>query len=300
MAKDPYSVLGLSPGASNGDIRTAYRRLAKTWHPDRNPGDAKAEEKFKEISNAFALLGDKEKRQAFDRGEIDADGNPLMGGFGGGRPGGGFPGGGSGGGFEDIFADLFNRQNGGFGGGRRAPQRGRDMRFRITIGFIEAAKGATRRVSMPDGRAVDVTIPEGLRHGQSLRLKGKGGAGVNGGPMGDLYVEVDVAAHPYFRLEKGLIHLDVPITLREAVLGETITIPTIHGDVSIKIPKGASSGTSLRVKGKGIFNPKTKQRGDQIVKLHIKLPDKPDPTLEDFVKGWRSDEDKDIRQKFRH
>ncbi len=294
MAKDPYSVLGLSPDASNGDIRMAYRRLAKTWHPDRNPGDAKAEEKFKEISNAFALLGDKEKRKAFDRGEIDADGNPIMAGL-----GGDFAGGAGGGGFEDIFADLFNRQNGGFGG-RRAPQRGRDMRFRITIGFIEAAKGATRRVSMPDGRAVDVSIPEGLRHGQSLRLKGKGGAGVNGGPMGDLYVEVEVAAHSYFRLEKGLIHLDVPITLREAVLGETITIPTIHGDVSIKIPKGASSGTSLRVKGKGIYNPKTKQRGDQIAKLHIKLPGQPDPALEAFVAGWRCEEDKDIRQKFQH
>ncbi len=305
-AKDPYKVLGVSPSASEKEVRASYRRLAKQFHPDRNPGDSKAEERFKEINNAFAIIGDKDKRRAFDRGEIDAQGHETHP-FARAHQQGAGPHGGEAGGAEDIFAHIFGggRQAGfgaGFGGGfrqpRQAPQRGQDLRYRISVPFLEAARGGKRRITMPDGRSLDVTIPEGLHDGQSLRLKGKGGPGFAGGPAGDLYVDVAVTPHPYFRLEKGVVWVDVPVSLREAVLGETIRVPTVHGPVSLKIPKGASSGAKLRVKGKGIKDPKTGKMGDQLIKLQILLPPNPDPALEQFIKGWHPDGFENMRKKF--
>ncbi|MEM9988300.1 MAG: DnaJ domain-containing protein, partial [Pseudomonadota bacterium] len=228
MAKDPYLLLGVSKQASAEDIRKAYRKLAKQFHPDRNPGDAKAEDRFKAISAAFDIIGDPEKRAKYDRGEIDADGNEQMtmgrNPYGGGPYGAGAggrewqqrtsAGGSQGTGFEDIsdiFGDFFGNRAG--PGGARAkprPQRGRDIRYRLNVDFMDAARGATKRVALANGRTVDVGIPEGLRDGQTLRLKGKGEPGLSGGPAGDVLVETTVNTHPLFALEGDDLTIDVP------------------------------------------------------------------------------------------
>lgn len=295
MANNPYQVLGLTSAASDSDIRAAFRKLAKQHHPDRNPGDKAAEEKFKEISAAFDILGDAEKRGKFDRGEIDAEGReraPFGAGTGGGfdgRPG-GFGGGygpaggpGAGASFEDlgdIFSDLF--------GARRAnAMRGRDLRYRLEVDFLDAARGATKRVTMPDGRNLDLVVPAGLEDGQTLRLRGQGEPGQGGAPAGDVYVEVKVKPHPQFERKGDDIHVEAPIALADAVLGGKITVPTISGDVSVTAPKFASSGTVLRLKGRGIAPGGSGASGDQYVKLKIVLPEGGDRELEEFVRRWR-------------
>lgn len=316
MARDPYAVLGVPKSADEAAIRAAYRKLAKQYHPDRNPDNKAAEEKFKAATSAFEIIGDKEKKAKFDRGEIDADGNPrgpfAGAGFGGPRgnhahqANGGYRQGQSGHGFEDIgdiFSDIFSGM-GGFQGGRRgggqgAAMQGRDVRYRMEVDFLEAAKGVTKRVTMPDGKTLDVTIPEGLRDGQSLRLRGQGEAGFNGGMAGDVYVDVTVRPHRFFEADGDMVRLEVPISLSEAVKGGKITIPTVHGDVSIKVPTGASSGTSLRLKGKGLKNTKTGIVGDQIVRLKIVLPEKPDEALETFIDSWSGDADLNPRGKLK-
>ncbi|MGV6800750.1 MAG: DnaJ C-terminal domain-containing protein [bacterium] len=308
MALDPYQVLGVSKNADAAAIRKAYRTLAKKYHPDRNPEDKKAEEKFKEASAAFDILGDETKKAQFDRGEIDADGNQRAP-FGGGNP---FQGAyqanrgrhQANGNFEDIgdiFSDLFGgaRQTGGFRQANHA-MKGRDLKYRMEVSFLDAAKGVTKRVTMADGKTLDVKIAEGLRDGQTLRLRGQGGEGIGGGPNGDVYVDITVTPHRFFKLENDTIYLDVPITLSEAVKGEKIKIPTIHGDVAVKIPKGASSGTSLRLKNKGIRNPKTGKNGDQIAKLNIILPKKPDVELEKFIENWQRDKNLNPRAKLKN
>ncbi len=294
MATDPYQVLGVKRGASAEEIRKAYRTLAKKYHPDRNPGNKAAEEKFKTASGAFDILGDASKKAKFDRGELDADGNERQG-FGGGYPGGpqGAQRNGRGGqqGFEDI-SDIFSDLFGGGGARRRGggAMRGGDVRYRLEVSFLEAARGVKKRVTMPDGRTLDLTVPAGLRSGQSLRLRGQGDAGVNGGPPGDVYVEVQVSQHKYFKTDGTTVTVEVPITLSEAVLGKRINVPTVHGDVAVKIPKGASSGMSLRLKGKGLKETKSGAVGDQIVKLKIVLPEKIDSALEAFIAKWDGDE----------
>lgn len=315
MAKDPYSVLGVHNSADQDTIRKAYRTLAKQYHPDRNPGDKAAEDKFKAATAAFEIIGDKDKRAKFDRGEIDADGNERAfsrgpgagaGGFG----GGGFrhPGGGqsrtyrstSGQGFEDIsdiFADMFGG-GGGFRGGAQASA-GRDVRYRMEVDFLEAARGNRKRVTMPDGKTLDITIPEGLRDGQSLRLKGQGEPGMNGGPAGDVYVDVTVKPHRFFQLDGDTVMVDVPVKLSEAVLGAKITIPTVHGEVSITVPKGASSGTQLRLRNKGLKNARTGEYGDQIARLKIVLPTKSDAALEEFMAEWDGDKDETPRARLK-
>lgn len=305
MARNPYRVLGLATSASEADIRSAFRKLAKEYHPDRNPGDKRAEDKFKEISAAFEIIGDAQKRKRFDRGEIDADGrergyNPFGGGrgpagaggaYGGARAGSGYGGGQAGGGqqghdggasFEDlgdIFADLFGNR-------RSSAMRGRDLRYRLEVAFLDAVQGAKRRVTMPDGRRLDIAIPAGLEDGQTLRLRGQGEAGVNGGPAGDVYVEAKIKAHELFERDGTDIHVEAPITLKEAVLGGKITTPTIHGDVTVTVPKNSSSGVILRLKGRGIDPGKGGEAGDHYVKLKIILPQHSDPALEAFVRDW--------------
>src|SRR6185437_15278032 len=299
--RDPYDVLGVSKNASEADIKKAFRSLAKKYHPDTKGGDAAAQKKFQEISGAYEILGDKEKRAKFDRGEIDASGNPRgfdprSGGFEGGPFGGqGQPGGsqyswGSGGeaaeGFraEDIFSELF----GGGGGGRRGrrPRVGESYEVSITVGFEDAAKGGTRRVFMPDGREVDVRIPAGLRDGQQIRLKGQGGEGRNGGPRGDVLLNVSVAPHPLFTRDGNDLRMDLPVTLQEAVLGGKVTVPTLTGPVQLSVPANSNSGSVLRLKGKGIPAHGSEAAGNLYAKLIVTLPDRTDTELRKFAENW--------------
>ncbi|GGY53266.1 DnaJ C-terminal domain-containing protein [Parvularcula lutaonensis] len=298
MAKDPYTLLGVGRQASQDEIRSAYRKLAKQYHPDRNQGDKAAEEKFKAVTAAWEILGDEEKRKRFDRGEIDADGNERSV-FGQGGPFGGVdpaeaaerfarrarPGRGGFEDFSDIFSDFFGR---GDAGPRHQPraQKGRDVRTRLTVPFLDAARGSTKRVMLPGGSTVNVTIPEGLRDGQTLRLKGKGHPGVHGGPDGDLFVEVSVAPDPTFEVKGDDVHTVVPLPLKQAVLGGKLDVPTLTGRATIKIPPNTSSGKAFRLKGKGLRKGKSGEYGDLFARVHVMLPETPDRELEAFMKRW--------------
>lgn len=306
--RDPYSVLGVAKNATEAEIKKAFRALAKKHHPDTKGGDAASAKRFQEISAAYDIVGDKEKRAKFDRGEIDANGNPRYDAQG---SGGGPFGGGAGAGArdfhftwsnqgetaegfraDDIFADLF-----GGGGGRRRTQarKGEDYELAITVSFTEAALGATRRVTLPDGRDLDVRIPTGLKDGQQIRLKGQGGPGANGGPGGDVLFSVAVAPHPYLLRDGNDLKLDLPVTLREAVLGGKVTVPTLSGQVALTVPPNSNSGTVLRLKGKGIPGRGTSSggepAGDLYVRLMIALPEKPDTALRDFIERWTAEYD---------
>ena len=289
MAGDPYQELGIGRTASQAEVKKAFHKLAKELHPDRNPGDKKAEERFKRVSAAFDLLGDPEKRAKFDRGEIDADGRETFRGFGGGQRGGGGPQGGFGGRFEgadldDIF-DIF----GGLGGARqRGPAKGQDVRARLEISLEEAIQGGTRRIAFSDGRTLDVTIPKGAGDGQILRLKGQGAPGRTGGPSGDALIELVVAPHPIYRREGADLHMEVPITVPDAVLGGKVTAQTPDGPVSLNVAKGSNSGKVLRLKGRGAYDARTGARGDLFARLVVSLPSSTDAELERFAEEWRA------------
>lgn len=291
--RSPYDILGVTPGASDDDIRKAFRKLAKKLHPDLNPGDKQAENRFKEVNAAYDLLSDPAKRARFDRGEIDAEGRETFAhayanahGSGAHGPGGGFHFSFGGGAPEDIFENLFSQQ---FGGGRaRRPARGEDVRVKLAVEFADAALGAVRRVGV-GGRSLDVTIPAGLNDGQVLRLKGQGQPGPGGGPAGDLLVEVSVTPHRLFTRKGDDIHVELPVTLAEAVLGGKVPVPTLSGKVMVTVPAGANSGTVLRLKGKGI------RHGDQYVTLKVALPERVDDSLAEFVRRWSADHPYDPR-----
>ena len=309
--KDPYEVLGVPKTASEADIKKAFRSLAKKHHPDKHAGDAAAQKRFQEISGAYDILGDAEKRAQFDAGAIGPDGNPRgfdprQGGFRQGNPfGAGFGGaGGPGGrefhfsfdeapggaaGFEDIFADLM-------GGGRRGrgPARtakGEDLSAAVTVSFDEAANGGTRRVVLQNGEQIDVKIPVGVKDGQVVRVKGRGGAGRGGGPNGDILLTVSVAPHPFMSRDGNDIRMDLPVSLKEAVLGGKVPAPTLTGTVSLSVPPNSNSGTTLRLKGKGIAAHGNEAAGDLYVRLVISLPEKPDESLKSFAQGWGADYD---------
>ena len=303
MASDPYQVLGVPRTASSDEIRKAFRKLAKVNHPDTNPNNKEAEERFKRVSGAFDILGDAAKKKKFDAGEIDADGRETARGFAGGHgPWGPPPGGGYGAGphaqyresFEgvdlgDILGEMFGGQRGGRGGGPGGgfggfASRGADVRARLEIDLEAAIKGAKRRISFSDGRTIDVTIPTGAQEGQTLRLKGQGSPG-RAGP-GDAFIELAIAPHPIFRREGEVLVMDVPVTVYDAVLGGKAEAPTPDGPVTLTIPAGANTGTRLRLKGRGLTNPKG-QRGDLFARLVVSLPDKPDAALEAFAEAWR-------------
>jgi DnaJ-class molecular chaperone len=288
MSWDPYAALGVSRSATADDIRRAYRALAKELHPDVRPDDKQAEERFKRATAAFNMLSDPALKTRFDRGEIDADGNERMAFNARARHGARTHAGAGAGGpqgepfdFGDIFSDLFGA--GGMGGGARgyARMRGRDIRFTLDIDFLDAVNGARRRISLSEGRTLDVAIPAGVETGQVLRLKGQGGAGVQGGPAGDALVELNVRAHPFFRREGQDIHMDLPISLTEAVDGGRVQAPTPTGPVTLTVPAGSNTGKTLRLKGKGVAG-----QGDQFVRLQVVLPETPDEELKKFVKKW--------------
>jgi DnaJ-class molecular chaperone len=302
--RDPYTVLGVAKGASESEIKSAYRKLAKKLHPDVNPGDKEVEQKFKEITAAYDMLSDKEKRGKYDRGEINADGSPRYDSAfhrayshpgGGGR--GGFDFGQGGNDFEDIFSDLFGRarRGGAAGAGRRAQPKGGDVQYTVQVSFAEAAKGIRRRITLYDGKSLDVTIPPGTEDGQTLRLRGQGMPGLGGG-AGDAYVTVQVQQDPMFERDGPDIHVTVPVTLDEAVLGGKIRVPTIDGPVAVSVPPGSNTGSRLRLKGKGVAGAGG-ARGDQIVYLQVVLPEKPDEELRSFLQGWALRHPYDVRKK---
>jgi len=323
--RDPYDVLGVSKSASAADIKSAFRKLAKKLHPDANKHDPKAASRFAELNAAYEILGDAEKRKAFDRGEIDAEGKPRFQGFegfGAGPGGGGFGGegvfetfsfgpggfqrsggrarGGGFGGFEDILKDVFS----GRGGGRSAggfqfedeepqPARGGDITATVTITLAEAAKGTKRRVQLPTGKEVEVKIPAGLAEGQQIRLKGQGAAGARGRP-GDVMITVSVAPHPLFERNGADLRLELPVTLYEAVLGGKVRVPTLDGAVELAIPAGTNAGRTFRLKGKGF--PAKDSTGDLLATVRIVLPDGGDAELEELMRKWREKRPYDPRK----
>jgi len=286
--RNPYEVLGVASTASPADIQKAYRKLAKKLHPDLNPGDKAAEEKFKEVSGAYDLLGDAEKRKRFDAGEIDAsgaerpqhhfyrdfahsdEGHPYA----------------SSSGYadymdsDDALAELLRRSE-----QARANRRGRDLHYSLTIDFADSIAGANKRLTLPDGGTLEVTIPPGLVEGQIIRLRGKGAPGSGKGGPGDALIEVEVRPDPRFTREGDDITLELPISLPEAVLGGKIRVPTPTGDVTMTVPKGSNTGTTMRLRGKGAPRPGG-GHGDEFVKLRVVLPKGPDPELEEFVAKW--------------
>jgi len=300
---DPYTLLGVARGADEATIKSAYRKLAKQLHPDKNKDNPKATEKFAEVTRAYDLLSDKDKRAKFDRGEIDADGNPThpfgFGGGGGGghtytRSGGAGPGdfefsaGGSD--FGDIFEGLFGggRRGGGgggfagFGGRGAPPQRGANVTYRLTVPFIDAATLAPQRITLSDGKTIDLKLPAGVETGTQMKLGGKGQAGSGG--AGDAIVTIEVGNHPFFTRDGDNVRLDLPVSLVEAVKGGKVKVPTVDGPVMLGVPAGARSGQTLRLKGKG-FSAKAGGRGDQLVTLMVDVPGD-DSALQKFVEEW--------------
>jgi len=325
--RDPYEVLGVDRKASAGEIKNAYRRLAKKLHPDANKNDPKAAARFSELNAAHEILGDEDKRKAFDRGEIDAEGKPRFHGFegfgGGARPGAGHGGfgadanyeafnfgpegftrttrrGRSGGfgGFEDILKEAFGQMGRGGRTGAHSTSEaqdfgvGADVHASLTVTLPDAARGVTQRLRLPTGKDVDVKIPAGITNGQQIRLKGQGMAGQAG--AGDVLITVSIAPHPLFALDGADIRLDLPITLYEAVLGAKVRVPTLDRPVEITIPAWTSSGRTFRLKGKG-FPAKT-GRGDLLATIRIMLPDGSDSELEALMKKWQTDKSYDTRK----
>jgi DnaJ-class molecular chaperone len=288
LTADPYHTLGVKKDASQDDIQKAYRRLAKKLHPDLNPGNKEAEEKFKEVASAYDVLGDADKRARYDRGEIDETGAE--------RPRQRFyrdfaddshaytteAGVADFGGAEDILSQIFGRA----GAGRtNVPRRGADTHYALHLDFLTAINGGKRQITLPDGSTLDVSIPPGTRDGQVLRLRGKVRPGINGGPPGDALIEIEALPHKLFARKGDDIHLELPISLREAVLGGKVEAPTPSGAVAMTVPKWSNTGTVLRLRGRGVPRPDG-GKGDELVTLKVMLPKKPDPELEKFIAQW--------------
>lgn len=306
--RDPYSVLGVAKTASEAEIKKAFRKLAKKYHPDQNADDPKAKERFAEINQAYEIVGDKEKRLKFDRGEIDAEGKPRFQahgfegfsdfdafrqagsdrGFRFNEPGGG------GGGFEDILGDILGgfgarrRAGAGAGGFRRAaaPRKGQDAQIVARIPLEKLAHGGSVRVTLPTGKTVDVKLPAGTADGEKIRLKGQGFEGEHGGPSGDAIVEIHLTPHPLFKVDGDDLRLDLPLALYEAVLGAKVRVPTLDGAVNLTIPENASGGRTMRLKGKGLPN-RTGGHGDLLVTLRLVLPEKSDKELQMLMRSWQ-------------
>jgi DnaJ-class molecular chaperone len=330
--RDPYEVLGVSKGANEADVKSAYRRLAKKLHPDANKHDPKAASRFAELNAAYEIVGDSDKRKAFDRGEIDAEGKPRFQGFegfgarpGGGahgpggahfesfsfgpdgfrRSGGGGAGAGGGAGFEDLLRGMFGgRAGGGRGHGTQfeaedfgAPAGGQDLHASLTVTLGDAAKGTKTRVHLPTGKDVEVKIPAGIASGQQIRLKGQGWPSASG-RAGDALITINVAPHPLFKPEGADLRLDLPITLYEAVLGGKVRVPTLDGAVELAIPAGTNSGRTFRLKGKGLgLGLKAKSgAGDLLATVRVVLPEHIDDEFKELMKKWRDTKPYDPRE----
>jgi DnaJ-class molecular chaperone len=303
--KDPYSVLGVAKSATAEDIKRSYRKLAKELHPDVNPDNKAVEHRFKEVTAAYHLLSEPEQRAKFDRGEINAEGSPVYENAynRGGARGGGASGGyefnfnrGGGAGFDDIFSDLFRDAGGQRGHTRSQPLKGKDVVYTVRVSFEDAAKGTKRRIKLYDEKMLDVKVPSGTIDGQTLRLKGQGMRGMGGAVSGDALVTIQVDPHRFFTLDGRDVHVTVPISLNEAVLGTKLTVPTIDGKVSLTIPEGASAGTKLRLKNKGLPG-NGNVKGDQYVTLQVMLPEKPDAALKKFASNWGKGDGDELRKK---
>ncbi|MBV9261300.1 MAG: J domain-containing protein [Pseudolabrys sp.] len=326
--RDPYQVLGVSKGASESDIKSAFRRLAKKLHPDANKSDPKAASRFAELNAAYEILGDEEKRKAFDRGEIDAEGKPRFQGFAGAHPGasgfgqqGGFEsfswgpdgfqrsggggprGGGFGGtGFEDLLRGMFGGRaapRGGFGTQFEPedfaqPAAGRDLHAELTVTLEEAVKGDKARVHLPTGKDVEVKIPAGLTSGQTIRLKGQGWPSGGGGEAGDALITVQVAPHKVFTVDGSDLRLELPVTLYEAVLGGKVRVPTLDGAVELAIPADTNAGRTFRLKGKGLRG--KSGAGDLLATVRIVLPEGSDTELKELMRQWRESKPYDPRK----
>ena len=300
--KDPYETLGVNRSATDKEIKDAFKKLARKFHPDLHPGDKNAEAKFKDVSAANDLLKDEEKRRRFDAGEIDASGaerpqerfyrdfadgpayasHATQDGFANNEE------------LEEFLARAFE------GGGHRPEgtfrARGQDVSYVLPIGFLEVANGATRTIALSEGKTLQVTIPEGAEDRQMLRLKGQGMPGFGGGPAGDAYVELHVEPHPFFRRKDDNIHVEVPVTLKEATLGARIEVPTIGGAVTLTVPKGSNTGTTMRLRDRGIRNRKSGQRGHQLITLKVVLPAVEEPELVAFLESWQPKTQQDPRK----
>ncbi len=300
--KDPYETLGVNRSATDKEIKDAFKKLARKFHPDLHPGDKEAEGKFKDISAANDLLKDAEKRRRFDAGEIDATGaerpqerfyrdfadgpayasHAAQDGFANNEE------------LEEFLARAFAERGRRSQGTFRA--RGQDVSYVLPIGFLAAANGAARTITLPEGKTLQVTIPEGAEDRQMLRLKGQGMPGFGGGPAGDAYVELHVEPHPFFRRKDDNIHVEVPVTLKEAALGARIEVPTVGGPVTVTVPKGSNTGNTLRLRGRGIRNRKSGQRGHQLITLKVVLPEAEEPELVAFLETWQPKAKQDPRK----
>ena len=309
MMRDPYEVLGVPKGATQAEVKSAFRKLAKKFHPDQSK-EPKAKERFSEVNGAYEILGDEKKRGAFDRGEIDAEGKPRapqFDGFGfGGRPGGaGRPGGGpdmrnfsfefGGDGVEsDILSELFGARAG--RGRASQAQKGEDLNASVTASLETVANGGTMRVIMPTGKTLDVAIPAGIEDGKAIRLRGQGQPGRRPGADGDAIVTVRYAPHPIFKVEGRDLRADLPITLYDAVLGAKVRAPTLQSEVEVTIPAGANSGRSLRLRGKGLPGGAEQANGDIFLTLKIMLPPHGDPDLTSLARRWRDEKPYDPKK----
>jgi DnaJ-class molecular chaperone len=329
--RDPYQTLGVAKDASQADVKKAFRKLAKQLHPDQNPNDPKAQNKFAEINSAYEILGDEKKRGAFDRGEIDAEGKPRgfegfpggggfrRSGFTGARPGGAGAGGagqhfefnfGGGGPFDasDIFSDLFGmggaRGRGGAGAGRgpgaggagaHAGQPGADVALETQVSLETAIHGGKARVLTPAGKTLEVNVPAGVEEGKQIRLRGQGQPGPGGGPAGDAIVTIHIQKHPHFRIEGRDLRLDLPVTLYEAVLGAKVEAPTLGGKVELTLPPKSNSGKTLRLRGKGLPAAGGAAAGDLLITLRVVLPDGDWSELEEIAKKMKARQPYDPR-----
>jgi DnaJ-class molecular chaperone len=291
--KNPYETLGVKQEATDKEIKLAFKRLAKKYHPDLHPDDKQAEAKFKDVSSAYDVLKNKEKRRRFDSGEIDATGaetphqNYYRDYAGSNSPGNhaGQDGFASNEELEEFLARAFGGPQG--AGHANIKSQGQDLSYSLRVPFMEAAKGAVRMLQLPEGKTLKVKIPEGAEDRQTLRLKAQGMPGYGGGSPGDAYIELHIEPDAYFVRQDDDVHLEVPVTLKEAILGNSIEVPTISGAVTLKVPKGSNAGTQLRLKGKGIRNRKTGEMGHQFVKLKVVLPRVSEPELSTFLESWQ-------------